>query len=72
MVCFFVLLRLYIYIVVFDRVKVVINAAEVKLTGRKFEDKKYTWHTGYVGGLKQRTVREQMNIKPEEVKKKKM
>eukprot|EP00597_Dinobryon_sp_UTEXLB2267_P012176 CAMPEP_0170117496 /NCGR_PEP_ID=MMETSP0020_2-20130122/13046_1 /TAXON_ID=98059 /ORGANISM="Dinobryon sp., Strain UTEXLB2267" /LENGTH=147 /DNA_ID=CAMNT_0010346109 /DNA_START=42 /DNA_END=485 /DNA_ORIENTATION=+ len=46
---------------------VVINAAEVKLTGRKYEDKKYTWHTGYVGGLKQRTVKEQMNIKPEEV-----
>jgi large subunit ribosomal protein L13 len=46
---------------------VVINAKEVKFTGNKVEDKKYTWHTGYVGGLKQRTVRQQLEMKPEEV-----
>ncbi len=46
---------------------VVINAKDVKFTGKKFEQKKYTWHTGYAGGLKQRTVNEQLEVKPEEV-----
>lgn len=32
---------------------VVINAAKVRLTGRKAETKFYRWHTGYPGGLKQ-------------------
>jgi large subunit ribosomal protein L13 len=30
-------------------------------------DKLYTWHTGYPGGLKQRSVKEQLKRKPEEV-----
>jgi len=46
---------------------VVINAQEVKLTGNKVNGKKYTWHTGYPGGLKQMTVKEQLDRKPEEV-----
>eukprot|EP01036_Dinobryon_divergens_P031823 gene31823-41300_t len=46
---------------------VVINAAEVKLTGKKLTDKKYTWHTGYPGGLKQINVKRQLEKKPEEV-----
>jgi large subunit ribosomal protein L13 len=46
---------------------VVINAKDVHFSGDKFRQKKFTWHTGYPGGLKQRTVREQLNIKPEEV-----
>jgi large subunit ribosomal protein L13 len=46
---------------------VVINAADVKLTGNKVTDKKYTWHTGWVGGLKQMTVKQQLAHKPEEV-----
>lgn len=46
---------------------VVINAKEVKLTGNKYDDKLYTWHTGHPGGLKQRTVKRQMDISPEEV-----
>jgi len=46
---------------------VVINAADVKFTGKKVMQKKYTWHTGWVGGLKQRTVEEQLARKPEEV-----
>lgn len=48
--------------------KVVINAAEVKLTGKKLTDKKYTWHTGYPGGLKQINVKRQLEKKPEEVR----
>ena len=31
---------------------VVINAEKIKLTGNKLLDKKYNWHTGYVGGIK--------------------
>src|SRR5437899_3295660 len=32
---------------------VVINAAKIRLTGRKAETKFYRWHTGYPGGLKE-------------------
>src|SRR5262245_12501049 len=33
---------------------VVINADKVVLTGRKREDKTYYWHTGWIGGIKER------------------
>jgi large subunit ribosomal protein L13 len=36
---------------------IVINAEKVALTGRKLDQKKYYWHTGYIGGIKQRTAR---------------
>jgi len=36
---------------------VVINADKVVLTGRKLDQKKYHWHTGYPGGIKDRTAR---------------
>ncbi len=35
---------------------IVVNAEKVKLTGRKLADKKYFWHTGYPGGIKERTA----------------
>jgi len=35
---------------------IVINAEKVRLTGRKREDKVFYWHTGYPGGIKQRTM----------------
>jgi large subunit ribosomal protein L13 len=35
---------------------VVINAEKVKLTGKKLTDKIYYWHTGYPGGIKERTA----------------
>jgi len=34
---------------------VIINAAKVKLTGRKAEREKFYWHTGHPGGIKERT-----------------
>ena len=37
---------------------IIINAGKVKLTGRKYYDKKYYWHTGYPGGIKSRTKEE--------------
>ena len=30
----------------------------MKLTGKKFTDKVYYWHTGYPGGIKDRTARQ--------------
>jgi len=36
---------------------VVINAGKVVLTGQKYADKKYYWHTGHPGGIKERTAR---------------
>ncbi|WP_395002716.1 50S ribosomal protein L13 [Cypionkella sp.] len=37
---------------------VVINADKVVFTGKKLSDKKYYKHTGYAGGIKQRTARQ--------------
>lgn len=37
---------------------VVINADKVKLTGRKLDQRRFFWHTGYPGGIKDRTQRE--------------
>lgn len=47
---------------------VVINAEKVHLTGKKLEDSVFYWHTGYPGGIKQRTMKERLNSKfPERV-----
>jgi large subunit ribosomal protein L13 len=37
---------------------IIVNADKVVLTGRKREQKKYYWHTGYPGGIKERTARQ--------------
>lgn len=34
---------------------VVVNAGKVRLTGAKAEKKKHHWHTGYPGGIRERT-----------------
>ncbi|MEW7007567.1 MULTISPECIES: 50S ribosomal protein L13 [unclassified Lentilitoribacter] len=36
---------------------IIINAEKAVLTGKKYTDKKYYWHTGYPGGIKERTAR---------------
>ena len=47
---------------------VVINADKVVLTGRKREDKTYYWHTGWIGGIKERKARQILEGKfPERV-----
>ena len=47
---------------------IVINAAKVVLTGRKYADKTYYWHTGYIGGIKERKARQILEGKyPERV-----
>ena len=42
---------------------VVINAEKILLTGNKVKDKKYYWHTGYPGGIKDRTAGEYLSGK---------
>jgi len=46
---------------------VVINAAKVKVTGRKEEQKIYYYHSGYIGSLRERTLGEMRQRKPEEI-----
>jgi large subunit ribosomal protein L13 len=36
---------------------IVVNAEKVVFTGNKYEDKRYQWHTGYPGGIKERSPR---------------
>ena len=35
---------------------IIINAEKVHLTGNKLADKKFYWHTGYPGGIKERAI----------------
>ena len=35
---------------------VVVNADKVKLTGKKLTDKKFYWHSGHPGGIKERSM----------------
>ncbi|HEX3942798.1 MAG TPA: 50S ribosomal protein L13 [Rhizomicrobium sp.] len=35
---------------------IVVNASKVLLTGNKLKNKVYYWHTGYIGGIKERTA----------------
>jgi large subunit ribosomal protein L13 len=44
---------------------IVINAAKVRLTGRKEEQKVYRTHSGYPGGLKEVTARKLRATRPE-------
>ena len=44
---------------------VITNCEKVKLTGNKWADKKYYWHTNHIGGLKSRTAKVQLERHPE-------
>lgn len=46
---------------------VVVNAEKVAVTGKKLTDKKYYRHSGYPGGIKERTLAQQLERRPEEV-----
>ena len=46
---------------------VVVNAEKIAVTGNKLDDKLYYRHSGYPGGLRQRTLREQLDRLPTEV-----
>lgn len=44
---------------------VVINAEKIRLTGRKWDQKKYYRHSGYVGGLRETTAKKLREEQPE-------
>ena len=46
---------------------IVINADKVKVTGKKMDQKIYYSHSDYVGGMKEATLREKLDRKPEQV-----
>ena len=43
------------------------NAEKIAVTGKKLDEKMYYRHSGYPGGLRQRTLREQLERQPTEV-----
>ena len=46
---------------------VVVNAEKIQVTGTKLDDKMYYRHSGYPGGLKSRSLRDQLQRQPAEV-----
>ncbi len=46
---------------------VVVNAEKIQVTGNKLDQKMYHRHSGYPGGLRSRTLREQLDRRPTEV-----
>lgn len=46
---------------------IVVNAEKVNLTGNKLDDKIYYNHSGYTGGLRERTAREMIEKYPVEM-----
>lgn len=46
---------------------VVVNADKIQVTGKKLDQKMYYRHSGYPGGLRTRTLRDQLDRHPTEV-----
>ena len=46
---------------------IVVNAEKITVTGNKLHDKRYYRHSGYPGGLRSRTLRDQLDRRPTEV-----
>ena len=46
---------------------VVVNCERIRVTGNKLQDKRYYRHSGYPGGLRERTLAEQLRRHPEDV-----
>ena len=46
---------------------IVVNAEKIKVTGKKLDQKIYYHHSDYVGGMKETTLKEMMEKKPERV-----
>jgi len=46
---------------------VVVNAEKVAFTGKKWDDKKYYRHSGYMGGLTETTAKEMLEKKPTDI-----
>ncbi len=46
---------------------IVVNASKVKVTGKKMDQKIYYHHSEYIGGMKEMTLKEKLDKKPEQV-----
>jgi large subunit ribosomal protein L13 len=46
---------------------IVVNADKIVLTGQKHTDKRYYWHTGYPGGIKNVTYGKLLETNPEKM-----
>jgi large subunit ribosomal protein L13 len=46
---------------------IVVNAEKIQVTGNKLDQKMYHRHSGYPGGLRSRTLRQQLERRPTEV-----
>ena len=46
---------------------VVVNCERIRVTGKKLTDKIYYRHSGYHGGLRERTLQQMLDNRPEEV-----
>jgi len=46
---------------------IIVNAEKIRFTGNKLEKKIYYRHSGYPGGIKQKTARNIMNDSPEKI-----
>jgi large subunit ribosomal protein L13 len=46
---------------------VAVNADKVHLTGRKLEDKRYHWYSGYRGGLRSFSTNQMLARRPEDI-----
>lgn len=49
---------------------IIVNADKLNFTGKKWEQKKYYWHTGYPGGIKSITAEDLSKKHPEDIIKK--
>ena len=45
---------------------VVVNASQIRVTGRKLDQKKYYRHSGYIGGMRETSLRTMMHSKPDQ------
>jgi len=46
---------------------VMVNAEKVKLSGNKWDDKKYYNHSGFMGGMRERSAKELLVVCPEDL-----
>jgi large subunit ribosomal protein L13 len=46
---------------------IIVNADQIKVTGKKMDQKIYYNHSEYIGGMRETTLREMMTKKPEDV-----
>ncbi|HID55500.1 TPA: 50S ribosomal protein L13, partial [Candidatus Poribacteria bacterium] len=46
---------------------IVVNAEKIRVTGKKLDEKMYYRHSGYIGGLKVRSLRQMLERNPERV-----